>query len=88
MTIPSMSVTKLTNVDTELAQRIWDDFASKNDLTSRLGQTAGIDSVSGRIWFGQSASDIVEQMDGANQFVPLYFIRVGQDNYLRKGGRR
>jgi hypothetical protein len=26
-------------------------------------------------------------MDAAGEFVPLFFVRVGQEAYLRKGGR-
>ena len=83
-----MSVVKLTTSDTQHAQQIWAEFASKNDLSNRLGQAAGIDPASGRVWFGESALDIVAQMDTAGEFTPLYFIRVGEDAYLRKGGRR
>lgn len=83
-----MPVVKLTNTDTQRAKQIWDEYVSKNDLTDRRGQAAGIDPMSGRIWFGESASDIVIQMDAAGEFVPLYFTRVGQEAYLRKGCRR
>ena len=82
-----MPVVKLTESDTKRAQQIWDEYVSKHDLSNRRGQAAGIDPVSGRIWFGESASDIVDQMDAAGEFVPLFFVRVGQEAYLRKGGR-
>ena len=83
-----MSVVELTKSDTERAQQIWAEYSSHSDLSGRLGQAAGIDPVSGRIWFGESASDIVRQMDSSGEFTPLYFIRVGEDWYFRKGGRR
>ena len=83
-----MFSTKWTQADTQRAQGIWANYAAHHDLSDRIGQTAGIDPVSGRIWFGQSAADIVKQMDAAAASVLLFFIRVGQDTYFRKGGRR
>ena len=53
--------------------------------TSRIGQRAGIDPVSGRIWFGAAAKDIVAQIEVEGVATPLYFVRVGTDHYLRKG---
>lgn len=53
-----------------------------------MGKTAGIDPTTGRVWFGEDISDIVDQMDAENAFTPLYFVRVGHDYYERKGGRR
>jgi hypothetical protein len=53
-----------------------------------IGQTAGIDPVSGRIWFGESATDIWQQMEAEGIDVPLYYTRVGSDYYVRKGGHR
>ena len=50
--------------------------------------TAGIDPVSGQIWFGASAKDIVAQMEAEGIVTPLYFVRVGTDYYLRKGRYR
>ena len=83
-----MSVAEWTQSDTQRAQQIWAEFASKIDLSNRLGQAAGIDPASGRIWFGESALDIVDQMKAAGEAVPLFFVRVGYPTYLRKGGRR
>ena len=52
------------------------------------GQAAGIDPVSGRIWFGESATDIWQQMEAEGIDIPLYYVRVGYDYYVRKGGHR
>jgi hypothetical protein len=82
-----MSIAEWTSTDTQRAQEFWAAFSAQNDLSDRLGQTAGIDPVSGRIWFGESASEIVSQMDSAGEFRPLYFVRVGKDWYVRKGMR-
>ena len=50
--------------------------------------TAGIDPVSGRIWFGPSAKAIVAQLAAEGLTIPLYFLRIGRDVYLRKGSQR
>jgi hypothetical protein len=82
-----MAVTDWTKADTERAQAIWAEYVAEHDLSDRKGQAAGIDPDSGRVWFGESASEIVDQMDAANEFRPLFFVRVGSPSYLRKGGR-
>jgi hypothetical protein len=82
-----MSVSYLTDADSDKAEQIWDEYAAIHDLSDRKGQAAGIDPHSGRIWFGESAIEIVSQMDAAGEFRPLFFVRVGYPTYLRKGGR-
>jgi hypothetical protein len=83
-----MAVAEWTKADTERAKKIWADYVAAHDLSERQGQAAGIDPASGRIWFGESATEIVQQMDAADEFRPLYYVRVGKDYYFRKGGRR
>jgi hypothetical protein len=83
-----MSAATWTPADTQRAQQIWAEFVANNDLSDRVGQAAGIDPKSGHIWFGESATDIVRQMDTAGEFRPLFFVRVGYPGYLQKGGRR
>jgi len=83
-----MTVAEWTKADTERAEKFWAEYAASNDLTDRHGQAAGIDPVSGRIWFGKSASDIFRQLKATGEVVPLFFVRVGYGSYLRKGGRR
>ena len=34
------------------AKQIWALYQQQHDLSDRLGQTVGIDPVSGRLWFG------------------------------------
>jgi hypothetical protein len=82
-----MSATTWKSGDTERAEAHWAKYVASHDVTALLGQTAGIDPDSGRVWFGESALDIVTQLDAANEFRPLYFVRVGKDYYLRKGSR-
>ncbi len=80
--------TTWSNTDTAEAKRIWREYQQNHDVSPHEGRTAGIDPVSGRIWFGDSAVETVKRMklDGINR--PLFFVRVGYAHYLRKGGRR
>jgi hypothetical protein len=77
-----------TQADTNRALETWRRYQRQNDVSGWVGQTAGIDPVSGRVWFGESATDIWEQMESEGIEVPLYYVRVGADYYVRKGGRR
>jgi len=77
-----------TDADTARACEIWQEYQSRNDLSQLLGKAAGIDPVSRRIWFGESAAEIVEQMERDGIATRLYFVRVGFDHYLRKGVHR
>lgn len=80
--------TPWTDGQTTAALAAWDNYQRKNDVSSQRGRVAGIDPISGRVWFGESARDIAAQMDAEGAFRPLYFVRVGFDYYLRKGTRR
>ena len=53
-----MSETNWSPAETERALQLWAEYQQQHDLTARLGQTAGIDPVSGRVWFGKSAKEI------------------------------
>ena len=64
------------------------EYQKQHDLSDRIGQTAGIDPASGRIWFGESIQDIVCQRDAQGLHSPLFFERVGSETYFRKGGRQ
>jgi hypothetical protein len=79
-----MSASTWSSADTDQACRIWDEYQQNNDVTYLVGQTAGIDPVSSRIWLGDSAADIwrQRQLDGID--TPIYCVRVGCGYYLRK----
>jgi len=77
-----------TETDTQRAKQYWAEYQHQHEVSRRRGQTAGIDPASSRIWFGASAQEIVAQMEAEGVTTPLYFVRVGVDYYLRKGGRR
>ena len=80
-----MSVTAWTDDDSLRAKQIWIEYQRHHDISSRIGQTAGIEPVSGRIWFGDSILDVVSQRDPEGLSDPLYFERVGSDTYYQKG---
>jgi len=73
---------------TRLALDRWATYQEGHDLSERIGQTAGIDPSSDRVWFGESAAAIAEELGRQGLSTPLYFIRVGFDHYVRKGVHR
>ena len=83
-----MATDTWTETDTQSAKQYWAEYQRQHDVSSRRGRTAGIDPASGRLWFGASAQEIVAQMEAEGVTTPLYFVRVGLDSYLRKGGQR
>jgi hypothetical protein len=83
-----MSATHWTEADTVKAKQIWAEYQRQHDVSDLKGQTAGIDPVSGQVWFGESALAIKKQMRAEGIDTPFYAVRVGYDYYLRKGERR
>jgi hypothetical protein len=77
-----------TSVDVQRAREIWASYQQAHDVATLIGQTAGIDPVSGRIWFGESAIEVDRKKRADGFDAPIYCIRVGYDYYMRKGGRR
>jgi len=73
-----------TEADSRNAKRIWAEYQEQHDITERIGQTAGIDPKSGRIWFGDSILKIVEHRRTEDLDSPLFFERVGYAAYLWK----
>ena len=80
--------TKWAEADTARACQIWAQYQQTHDVTSHTGQAVGIDPAGGGVWFGDSAKEIVQRLEASGLRVPLFFLRVGQDYYGRKGGRR
>ena len=74
-------------IDSLKAKQIWAAYQQQHDLSERVGQTVGIDPVSGRLWFGDSIQDVVSQRDADGLDSPLFFERVGSPVYFRKGVR-
>jgi hypothetical protein len=83
-----MSTSQLTDVDIKKAQEIWTEYQKQHDVSDRTGRAVGIDPVTGRIWFGERALDIADQLPAEGIDRPFYCVRVGRDYYLRKGGHR
>lgn len=83
-----MAVSTWTEVDSKRAQEIWSEYRQHHDVSSKVGQTAGIDPVSGRIWFGNSIQDVIALRYASGSSASLFFVRVGSETYYRKGGRR
>lgn len=84
-----MPTTRLTAEDLAHAEQVWRLHQQDHDLSARHGQAAGVDPMTERVWFGESAAAVVRAMlaDGIDH--PLLFVRVGFPAYLRKnGGRR
>lgn len=79
---------KWTESDSVKAKQIWAKYLKQNDVSDRVGQTAGIDPKSGRIWIGKSIRDIVVQRDAEGFSSPLFFERIGSATYFRKGSHQ
>ncbi|HTE20383.1 MAG TPA: hypothetical protein VK689_18620 [Armatimonadota bacterium] len=73
---------------TERAQEFWAAYQTAHDTSALVGHTAGVDPASGRVWIGETAEDVLDQLEMEGVETPLYFIRIGFDHYFRKGGRR
>ena len=83
-----MTSSHWTEADSERAQAIWSEFQKQHDLSQKIGQTAGIDPATGRIWLGDSIEQVVSQRNAEGSNAPLFFMRVGSPTYYRKGGHR
>jgi hypothetical protein len=83
-----MTVSTWTKDDSTRAKQVWSEYENCHDLSTMIGQTAGIEPSSGRIWFGDSIEDVVRQRDAEGSDSLLYFVRVGYETYYRKGGHR
>jgi hypothetical protein len=83
-----MTAANWTEADSTRAQQIWSEYQQHHDLPERIGQTAGIDPVSGAIWFGDSIQDVIAQRAADGSASPLFFVRVGSATYYRKGSHR
>ena len=75
-----------TETDSRKCKQIWAEYQKQHDITQRIGQTAGIDPKSGKIWFGDSIFEIVEHRRTQGLTSPLFFERIGFSAYFRKGG--
>lgn len=76
-------------VDVERACQIWEEYQKQHDVSDRIGQTAGIDPVSERVWFGESGIDIYKQMEaeGKSLLVVEVFPGSYKPYYLKAKGK-
>ena len=83
-----MATRAWTDADTQRALEIWREYQQHHDVSALHGKAVGIDIVSGRVWFGDTAGDVAAaaRADGVDTSHVLG-IRVGYDYYQRKGGR-
>ena len=81
------SVSDWTPADTEKARQIWADYQRENDVTDKIGMTAGIEPHSGRVWLGESIGDVIAQRNAEGVEAPLFFERVGFKTYFKRGSR-
>ena len=81
-----MKDAKWDPADSVKCQEIWEAYQREHDVSSRHGQTAGIDPKTGRIWFGESMKDVVEQRAAEGLTSLIFFKRVGYRTYYLKGG--
>jgi hypothetical protein len=79
---------RLSEEDINRARALWSQYQRSHDLSQRRGETAGVDPVTERIWFGDSILDVARQRELIGESSPLHFFRVGYDSYYRKGRRR
>lgn len=84
----STDVIARIETDTSRALQFWADYQREHDVSDRKGQAVGIDPHTGRIWFGQSAKDIIFQQLAEGCCRPHLVLRVGYPYYWRKRGRR
>jgi hypothetical protein len=85
----SMTTRTWTDTDTQRALEIWREYQRHHDVSALHGKAVGIDIVSGRVWFGETAGEVAdaaraEGVDTSN----MLGIRVGYDYYLKKVGKR
>ena len=83
-----MTETDWTAEDTARAKEVWAEYQRQHDVSHLHGKAVGIDPKSGKVWFGETATDIFHQRNAVADTAPLYFLRVGYDYYQRKGGHR
>ena len=79
-----MTASNWTEADSSRAQQIWSEYEEHHDVSEKVGQTAGIEPQSGRIWFGDSIQDVIAQRHADGSAAPLFFVRVGSATYYRR----
>lgn len=77
-----------TDADTQKALQVWEEYQKMHDVSAMKGMAVGIEPKSGRVFFGESASDIMMRREKEKDvWEPMFFLRVGFAFYQRKGPR-
>jgi len=83
-----METTGWKKTDTARAKGIWTEYQNHHDLSGRIGQVAGIDPASKKVWIANSIPEIIRQRDSEGKKCLLLFERIGAKTYYHKGTRR
>ncbi len=73
---------------TERADRFWAEYQKTLGVTDRMGQALGVDPLTGKIWFGTSILDMMDQHKTMQQVSPLFYLRAGRRSCDRVGSCR
>jgi len=78
--------TDWTEEDTQRALRFWEEYQKTHDVSALTGKAVGIEPKSGRVFFGDSAKEVMlQRQKDEGVWEPLMFLRVGLPYYQRKG---
>lgn len=83
-----MAASTIPRVDIQRAEEVWAEYCASHDMSALQDKAAAIEPQSKRVWIGNSALELRDQIRAAGVEAPVYLVRVGSDYYLRKGGRR
>ena len=81
--------TDWTEADTQRALQFWDEYQKTHDVSALTGKAVGIEPKSGRVFFGDSAKEIMlRRQKEEGVWEPMFFLRVGYGYYWRKRSPR
>jgi hypothetical protein len=81
--------TTITEAQVQRAREIWRAYQTQHDISALIGKAVGVSPVSGQVFFGDSATEIVKRRErDEGVWEPLVVFRVGADTYWHRGGRR
>lgn len=78
----------MNDQEVQRAKEICAIYQREHDVSDRMGQAVGIEPKSGTVWFGETGTDIANQMHRLGRYAPFYCVIVGQDYYQLKVGKR
>ena len=78
----------VSEFDVEKATQVWAEYQLTHDLTNRKGEAVGVDPISGDVFFGRSAGEIIDKLRAEGRFRMLMYWRIGYPWYSRARGVR